>query len=192
MLDVNGNILIVSAAVYAAEAHAGQVRKELNEPYIVHPLRIGKMAAQLGQTPEFIAAAYLHDVAEDTTRTLSQMQTFFPSPTMELVRAVTKWWQTSDHSAQTVAANKAAYYAQILAQPGAPLLKVLDRVDNLYDFAKMARQTPKSHKWAAKYFKKTNEEFVDILAALDIRSDMASREARKYYDAALSALEVAL
>jgi (p)ppGpp synthase/HD superfamily hydrolase len=58
--------LVTSAAVFAAEAHCGQVRKELNEPYIIHPLKVGHLAAQLGQSEEFVAACYLHDVPEDT------------------------------------------------------------------------------------------------------------------------------
>lgn len=188
---MDGNILITTSAVFAAEAHNGQVRKDLNEPYIVHPLRVGKMAAQLGQSPEFIAACHLHDVAEDTNIPMATMNNVFPPETMALVQAATKWWQ-SGHPAEVIQANKAAYYAQILRTPGAVLLKVLDRVDNLYDFAKMARRSaPKSHKWAAKYFNKTQEEFAPLLAELD-QNDPAHRVACRYFETALAALQVTL
>jgi len=193
MLDFAGNNLITAAAVFAAEAHAGQVRKELNEPYIAHPLRVGMLGARLGQTPEFIAAAYLHDVVEDTPIPIEAIERMFPEQTVDLVKAMTKFWQRGVSSPEVVEVSKKTYYEAIIRTPNGPLLKVLDRVDNLHDFAKMARRAmPKSHKWATKYLAKTKEEFTPLLLALDVHSDTAHREARKMFDAAAMALEVVL
>lgn len=184
--------IVTSAAVFAAEAHAGQVRKELGEPYIVHPLRVGKTAAQLGMDEEFIAACYLHDVVEDTVTKAETIERLFPRRTYELVRAVTKWWEAG-HPSEVITANKTAYYEQILRTDDAALLKVLDRVDNLYDFAKMARRAiPKSHKWADKYLAKTRSEFAPLLQGLSTQNTTASLLALQYYDAAFKALELAL
>lgn len=183
-------VLITTAAAFAAEAHAGQVRKELNEPYIVHPLRVGKMAATLGQSAEFIAACYLHDVLEDTKVPYATLKNIFPAKTCELVVVVSKWWE-SDHPSETIAANKTTYYERILRTEDAVLLKILDRVDNLYDFTRMARMSaPKSHKWAANYHAKTTREFLPLLATLT--ESEVDVTARKYFDAALQALEMSL
>lgn len=159
--------LVTSAAAFAAEAHLHQVRKELSEPYIVHPLRVGLMAAQIGMDAEFIAACYLHDVLEDTTVPRATMVSIFPERTMELVDAMTKWWGDS-HSGDPVqlAQWKVQYAYRLIRTPGGALLKVLDRTDNLTDFTRMARMAPKTHKWAARYAKKTREEFPDLLAAV--------------------------
>lgn len=193
MTDTAGGIeLITAAAVFAAEAHAGQVRKELNEPYIVHPLRVGKLAAQLEQTPEFIAAMYLHDVVEDTPMPIAAIERLFPEETVVIVKALTKWWQ-SNLADRVVAANKQAYYDNIVATPGAPLGKVLDRIDNLYDFAKIARRAaPSSHKWAQKYYDKTVQEFTPLMFALGQTGQPEARTALAWFDAALTALQVAL
>ena len=57
-----------TALVFATAAHAavGQMRKYTNDPYIVHPIRVATTVAKFGGTDEMIAAAYLHDVVEDT------------------------------------------------------------------------------------------------------------------------------
>jgi (p)ppGpp synthase/HD superfamily hydrolase len=192
MLDTKGNELITASAVFAAEAHAGQVRKELNEPYIVHPLRVAKLAAQLGQSPEFIAAAHLHDVVEDTNMPFVAIERLFPEPTVVLVSAMTKRWQVGIPDL-VVRANKQAYYEHILLTPGAPLLKVLDRIDNLYDFAKIARRaTPSSHTWAKRYYDKTCAEFVPLLAELRHSGDDAYVTAVEWFNIAVSALAVTL
>jgi hypothetical protein len=74
--------LITASAAFAAEAHASQVRRELNEPYIIHPLRCGKMAADFECNAEFIAALHLHDVVEDTRVPMETLQTLFPEHTV--------------------------------------------------------------------------------------------------------------
>lgn len=158
---MNDVYLITSAAAFAAEAHKNQVRKELNEPYIIHPARVAKMAAQLKLPAEYVAASYLHDVLEDTNTSKETLRMLFPGRTFELTFALTKWWEDG-HPSEVQAANKKAYYAEII-RVGAVVLKILDRVDNLYDFAKMARMSPSNHAWAARYLKKTGDEFSDLL-----------------------------
>lgn len=61
--------MVDRARVYATAAHAavGQLRKYTNEPYIVHPTEVAAIVAAVpGSTEEMIAAAWLHDVVEDT------------------------------------------------------------------------------------------------------------------------------
>lgn len=190
------SVLLTAAAVFAADAHGNQVRKELNEPYIIHPLRVGKLAAGLTDSDEFIAACYLHDVVEDTKVPLATIEAVFPERTALLVKVMTKWWE-SGHASSVVEANKDAYYKQLIETPGGALLKLLDRIDNLYDFMRMARLSPKNHKWARKYYEKTCREFPLILKyVLTDENFYLTAETReragKWFSVALSALEVSL
>jgi len=67
--------LIIRAAALAARAHSGQKRKYTGFPYITHPARVAGMAGILpGVTEEMVAAAYLHDVLEDTNVTRHEIE----------------------------------------------------------------------------------------------------------------------
>ena len=61
--------MIQKAAVFAAKAHEGMMRKGSKIPYIYHPMEVALIVAQMTDDPEVIAAAYLHDVLEDTSVT---------------------------------------------------------------------------------------------------------------------------
>ena len=57
---------ILKAAEFATEAHEGQVRKYVNEPYVRHPARVAARVSLLPwATEEMVCAAYLHDTIED-------------------------------------------------------------------------------------------------------------------------------
>ena len=57
--------LVTDAAIFAAEAHDGMLRRGSSVPYIVHPMEAAAIAASLTQDEAVIAAAMLHDVMED-------------------------------------------------------------------------------------------------------------------------------
>ena len=68
-MELTGMDVVHKAQVYAMAAHAsvGQLRKYTNEPYIVHPAEVASIVASVpGSTPDMVAAAWLHDVIEDT------------------------------------------------------------------------------------------------------------------------------
>lgn len=185
--------LIMSMAAFAADAHLHQVRKELNEPYIVHPIRVANMAAQLGMDAEFIAACLGHDILEDTTVPRATIANLFPQRTVELIDAMTKWWDSSKCDPSMVAQWKVQYYNRLLKVPGASLLKVLDRTDNLHDFARMSRMAPARHKWAANYARKTREEFPSMVEAVKAEYGEAVYEkAANGFYAALTSLDSSL
>ncbi|MTJ93609.1 MAG: HD domain-containing protein, partial [Desulfovibrio sp.] len=68
--------LIARAAAFAAEAHAavGQVRKYTGEPYVEHPRAVARLVADAGGDDAMVAAAWLHDVVEDTRVSLDEIR----------------------------------------------------------------------------------------------------------------------
>ena len=81
--------LIEKAYKLAYLAHENQVRKS-GEPYIVHPLCVSIILAELEMDKETIAAGLLHDVVEDTIYTKEQIAEKFGRDVAELVDGVTK------------------------------------------------------------------------------------------------------
>jgi (p)ppGpp synthase/HD superfamily hydrolase len=80
--------MIERARVFATAAHAAvkQVRKYTFEPYIVHPAEVAGMIDSLeGATFEMVAAAWLHDVVEDTGVSLEVIRAEFGDKVAELV-----------------------------------------------------------------------------------------------------------
>ena len=79
-MDQSGIDVVRKAQVYAMAAHAavGQKRKYTGEPYIVHPAEVAKIVAGVpGSTPDMVAAAWLHDVVEDTGCTFTDIHMAF-------------------------------------------------------------------------------------------------------------------
>ena len=71
----------------AASAHAGQVRKGTKVPYIVHPMEVMSIVAGFTEDVEVMAAAVLHDVVEDTSLTLSDIEERFGKKVAKMVAA---------------------------------------------------------------------------------------------------------
>lgn len=79
-MEQSGMDIVRKAQVYAQAAHAavGQKRKYTGEPYIVHPAEVAKIVAGVpGSTPDMVAAAWLHDVVEDTGCTFTDIHMAF-------------------------------------------------------------------------------------------------------------------
>lgn len=81
--------LIEKAYHVAYQAHKDQVRKS-GEPYIVHPLCVAIILADLEMDQETIAAGLLHDVVEDTIMTGEEIEKEFGPEVALLVDGVTK------------------------------------------------------------------------------------------------------
>lgn len=79
--------MIQKAAEFAGRAHAGMMRKGSKIPYIYHPMEVALIVAQMTDDPEVIAAAYLHDVLEDTSVTPEELLAEFGSRVLGFVQA---------------------------------------------------------------------------------------------------------
>ena len=81
--------LLDRAFVFSAREHRGQVRSS-GEPYLVHPLNVAYILAEMRLDETSIAVGLLHDVLEDTLTTKETLQEIFGDDVAELVDGVTK------------------------------------------------------------------------------------------------------
>jgi (p)ppGpp synthase/HD superfamily hydrolase len=88
-MPTEGHTLIEKALMLALEAHGDQKRKEAPVPYIVHPVEVALIVAQHGFSDSVIAAALVHDVVEDTPKTLEDVKKELGEEVAALVAPVT-------------------------------------------------------------------------------------------------------
>ena len=127
--------VIAKAAAYARVAHESidQRRKYTNEPYIVHPEAVAAIVAAVTDDPATIAAAWLHDVVEDTPITLGQLVEEFGADIAGLVADLTNASTKEDGNRQQRKAVDRRHTAN--ADPRAKTVKLADLIDNLSDIA---------------------------------------------------------
>ena len=102
----NSNIdLIQKAYNYANEHHKGQ-RRVSGEEYIIHPLNVAYILADLELDDSTICAALLHDVVEDTPVTHEDIVNEFGEEIAEMVEGVTKLRKNSIHNNRRTASRK--------------------------------------------------------------------------------------
>lgn len=82
--------MVKDAFVLANQAHTGVVRSS-GEPYILHPLEVALLLADMRIDADGIASALLHDVVEDTAFTLEELRTRFGDSVANIVDGVTKF-----------------------------------------------------------------------------------------------------
>ena len=123
--------MIQKAAVFAAKAHEGMMRKGSRIPYIYHPMEVALIVAQMTDDPEVIAAAYLHDVLEDTSVTPEEIQGEFGARVLSLVQA------ESEDKSLTWKERKANTVAHLKRAPReVKLLTLGDKLSNMRSTAR--------------------------------------------------------
>lgn len=81
---------VEQAIKYAIDAHQGQKRKLIDAPYILHPMEAAAIVSRLTCDEDVICAAILHDVVEDTGRSIDEIERLFGKRVAELVSAETE------------------------------------------------------------------------------------------------------
>ena len=121
--------LILRADKFAKNAHAGQVRKYTNVPYVMHPRSVAFLVSLVpDHTTEMIAAALLHDVVEDTPITLDEIEAEFGKEVRDLVYWLTDQSKPEDGNRKARKAIDRDHIAKAPAQ--AQTIKVADLIDN--------------------------------------------------------------
>ena len=86
----NSNSELIMRAYQFAKAHHGDQCRKSGEPYIIHPLQVAYILADLELDDSTVCAALLHDVVEDTDVTMEDLSKEFGKEIAELVDGVTK------------------------------------------------------------------------------------------------------
>lgn len=130
--------LSMRAKKFATDAHAAinQVRKYTGQPYIVHPEEVVGIITNLASRPpteEMLAAAWLHDVVEDTPHTIEEIKQLFGPKVAQYVEELTDVSRPEHGVRATRKAIDRAHTA--LASPEAKTIKLADLISNTVSIA---------------------------------------------------------
>ncbi|MCR5453271.1 MAG: bifunctional (p)ppGpp synthetase/guanosine-3',5'-bis(diphosphate) 3'-pyrophosphohydrolase [Lachnospiraceae bacterium] len=124
--------LIEKAYKIAYKAHEGQLRRS-GEPYIIHPLCVATILADLEMDKETIIAGILHDVVEDTIMTREEITKEFSLEISDLVEGVTKLTQLSYDAdkVEVQAENLRKMFLAMAKDIRVIIIKLADRLHNM-------------------------------------------------------------
>ena len=154
--------LINKAVDYASAKHQAQKRKD-GSPYIIHPLAVAQIVAEMGLDCDAVLGALLHDCIEDTDASHEDIERIFGSTVAELVEGVTKLTRANfSTSEQAQMENLRKMFMAMSKDIRVVLIKIADRLHNMRT---MQYQTPE------KQLKKCRET-MDVYAPLAHRLGM--------------------
>ncbi|MBQ8027218.1 MAG: bifunctional (p)ppGpp synthetase/guanosine-3',5'-bis(diphosphate) 3'-pyrophosphohydrolase, partial [Clostridia bacterium] len=133
-------IMIGSAFDLAKNAHEGQLRKS-GQPYIIHPLSVAIILAQMGMDAASLAAALLHDVVEDTDISREDISKKFGEEIAVLVDGVTKLGKVSlSNKEEQQAENIRKMLIAMSRDIRVIIIKLADRLHNMRTLQFMREQ----------------------------------------------------
>ena len=134
---------LFDAFTYADSAHHGQLRKS-GEPYIIHPIAVAEIVADLELDTDSVIAALLHDCIEDTETTHQEISKRFGEPVATLVEGVTKLTKMQYVTKEEEQMENLRKMFMAMAQDiRVILIKICDRLHNMRT---MQYQSPKKQR----------------------------------------------
>ena len=185
---------LFAAFTFADAEHHGQLRKS-GEPYIIHPLAVADIVADLGLDVDSVIAALLHDCIEDTDATHEEIAKKFGAPVAELVEGVTKLTRVQYVSKEEEQMENLRKMLMAMAQDiRVILIKICDRLHNMrtmeYQSPKKQREksletmeiyAPLAHRLGMQKLKWELEDlslrYLDPVGYKEIEDEMAKRSA---------------
>jgi GTP diphosphokinase / guanosine-3',5'-bis(diphosphate) 3'-diphosphatase len=123
--------VVERAYVYSARVHAGQVRLS-GEPYLMHPLEVANILADMRLDPVSVAAGLLHDVLEDTRAQPEDVEALFGPEVLRIVSGVTKLsLMPTSSSQERQAENIRKMFLAMADDIRVILIKLADRLHNM-------------------------------------------------------------
>lgn len=122
--------VLEKAFKFAEEAHSGQTRKN-GDPYIQHPLHTAYLLTEIKADLMTVAAGLLHDVPEDTEKTLNDIKTEFGSEIASLVKGVTKLGKLKYRGIERYRENLKKMFLAMTNDLRVIFIKFCDRLHNL-------------------------------------------------------------
>ena len=133
---------VKKAYAYANEKHDGQKRQS-GEDYIVHPLMVAYILAQMHADADTVCAGLLHDTLEDTNASKEEIRALFNESILSLVDGVTKLSTINFSSKEEQnLANTRKIITGIIYDPRIIIIKLADRLHNMrtLDFKSEVKQ----------------------------------------------------
>ena len=137
------SVMIEEAYEFAREMHEGQYRKS-GEPYIIHPVNVAIILADLGLDDNAIAAGLLHDVVEDTDCSSLDLERKFNEEVAFLVEGVTKLDKIQCHSKEE--RQLESYRKMFIAMAQDVRVIIIKLADRLHNMRTMSFQSPEKQK----------------------------------------------
>lgn len=123
--------LLTKAYVFSGKVHRGQTRLS-GEPYLIHPLAVAEILAELHMDEVTVASGLLHDTVEDTLTTLEELREHFGDEVAGLVEGVTKLAKVSYSSRREEQAENFRRLVLTMARDvRVVMVKLADRLHNM-------------------------------------------------------------
>jgi len=155
--------LVRRAYIFSARAHQGQTRLS-GESYLIHPLDVAKILAELKLDAATVAAGILHDTIEDTTSTTEEIQSLFGDEVAKLVDGMTKLSRIELQSREEREAQN--FRKMIVAMSNDIRVILIKLADRLHNMRTLTFLPPEKQK-------RTAQETLDIYAPLANRLGIA-------------------
>jgi guanosine-3',5'-bis(diphosphate) 3'-pyrophosphohydrolase len=198
---------VEKAYEYSGKVHQGQKRLS-GEPYLVHPLSVAMIIAQLNMDEASVVTGLLHDTLEDTLATPQEIESLFGPTVLFLVEGVTKLSKVSFHSGEERQAENVRKMLVAMSQDLRVIfVKLADRLHNMRTLEYMepnqremiSRETleiyaPLANRLGIQWIRSELEDlsfrwlFPEEFQRLSERLDQVSKERREYIDEVIEML----